>query len=434
MVTTFLTYISPLIPDTELKTVSTEGIDSSTSRQSQDRDISHLESFLAKHILDSTQGGMLTILLRMDESGVIQDMKKMTLEDNIFTLRNLVIKRPSQEYPPKSEGYQNSGPCSELTKTKIKAKLEGKDDAVRISEDDGNNSFLQKSKRQDEITEDSRTIPQTSETEIRNTFNREGEKTQYNTHLSDTSEMRDEIKEDYSEITNTFGTEGETTQDGTHISETSEMQDQTETQDQTEMQDQTETQDETESQDETEMQDQTEVQFQLQIKAPSHRQGYTTEDQKNISHREDGKERAKRQVSHRETSTTKDDTKISHIEDRKTQGQVSHRQSSTIEDNRMVSHREDRKQTAQPIDVSHRQSTSTENNRMVSDREDRKQTAQPIDVSHRRSTSTKNNRMVSDREDRKQRAQGRVSHGQGSTTEHNRKIANREDGKEAAQV
>ena len=48
----------PLIPDTELKTVSTEGIDSSTSRQSQDRDTSHLESFLAKHILDSMQGGM----------------------------------------------------------------------------------------------------------------------------------------------------------------------------------------------------------------------------------------------------------------------------------------------------------------------------------------------------------------------------------------
>ena len=100
-VTTFLTYISPLIPDTELKTVSTEGIDSSTSRQSQDRDTSHLETFLAKHILDSTQGGMLTVLLRMDESGVIQDMKKITLEDNIFTLRNIVIKKPSQEYPPK---------------------------------------------------------------------------------------------------------------------------------------------------------------------------------------------------------------------------------------------------------------------------------------------------------------------------------------------
>ena len=46
-VTTFLTYISPLIPDTQLKTVSTEGIDSSASRQSQDRETSHLERFLA---------------------------------------------------------------------------------------------------------------------------------------------------------------------------------------------------------------------------------------------------------------------------------------------------------------------------------------------------------------------------------------------------
>ena len=201
-VTTFLTFVSPLIPDTELKKVTTEGIDSSTSRQSQDRDTSHLETFLAKHILDSTQGGMLTVLLRMDESGVIQDMKKITLEDNIFTLRNLVINKPSQEYPPRSEGHQSTtGPCSELTKTKLKAKLEGKDAAIMISEDDGNNSFLQKSEGQDEITEDSRTIPQTSEkdettedntdifeTEITNTFYREGQQTQDNTHLSETSE------------------------------------------------------------------------------------------------------------------------------------------------------------------------------------------------------------------------------------------------------
>ena len=297
-ITTFLTYISPLIPDTQLKT---EGIDSSTSRQSQDRETSHLERFLAKHILDSTQGGMLTVLLRMDESEVLHDMKKITLEDNIFTLRNLVIKKPRQEYAPKSEGHQNTtGPCSELTKTKLKEKLEGKDAAIMISEDDGNNSFLQKLEGQDEITEDSRNIPQTSEkdettedntdileTEIMNTFYREGQQTQDNTHLSETSEMRDEIKEDYTEITNTFGTEGETTQDGTHISETSEMKDQTE------MQDQTETQDQTGTQDQTEMQDQTEIQFQLQIKDPSHRQCYTTEDQTNISHREDGKETAK---------------------------------------------------------------------------------------------------------------------------------------------
>ena len=183
-VTTFLTYISPLIADTQLKTVSTECIDSSISRQSQDRDSSHLERFLAKHILDSTQGGMLTVLLRMDESGVLHDMKKITLEDNIFTLRNLVIKKPSQEYPLKSEGHHNTtGPCLELTKTKLKEKL-------------------QKSDGQDEITEDSRNIPQTSQkdqttedntdifdTEIRNKFHRQGEETQDNTHLSDTSEM-----------------------------------------------------------------------------------------------------------------------------------------------------------------------------------------------------------------------------------------------------
>ena len=145
-VTTFLTYISPLIADTQLKTVSTEFIDSSTSRQSQDTEPSQLEKYLAKHILDSTQRGMSTVLLRMDESGVLHDMKKITLEENIFSLRNLVIKKPSQEYPLKSEGHQNTTrPCSELTRTKLKERLEGKDADIVISEDDGNNSFLQKS-------------------------------------------------------------------------------------------------------------------------------------------------------------------------------------------------------------------------------------------------------------------------------------------------
>ena len=227
-ITTFLTYISPLSPDTQLKTVSTECIDPSTSRQSQDKDPSHLEKFLAKHILESTQGGMLTVLLRMDESGVLHDMKKMTLEDNIFTLRNLVIKRPSQEYPLKSEGHQNTtGPCSELTKTKLKERLKGKDAAIIISEDDGNNSFLQKSEGQDETTENSRNIPETShkdETTEDNTdmFDTEGQQTQDNTHISETSERPDETNEDYTEIRKEFGTKGETIQEGTHLSDTSE--------------------------------------------------------------------------------------------------------------------------------------------------------------------------------------------------------------------
>ena len=277
-ITTFLTYISPLSSDTQLKTVSTEGIDSSTSTQSQDTDPSQVEKYLAKHILDSNQGGMLSVLLRMDESGVLHDMKKITLEDNIFTLRNLVIKKASQEYPLKSKGHQKTtGPCSELTKTKLKERLEGKDAAILISEDDGNNSFLQKSEGQDETTENSRNIPETShkdETTEDNTdlFDTEGQQTQENTHLSDTSETRDEIKEDYTGNSNTFGTEGETTQDGTHISETSEMQHQIETQDQ------------------TETQDDTEIKFQIQIQDPSRRQGSTTEDQTKISHREDTKQ------------------------------------------------------------------------------------------------------------------------------------------------
>ena len=346
-ITTFLTYISPLSSDTQLKTVSTEGIDSSTSTQSQDTDPSQVEKYLAKHILDSNQGGMLSVLLRMDESGVLHDMKKITLEDNIFTLRNLVIKKASQEYPLKSKGHQNTtSPCSELTRMKLKERLEGKDADIVISEDDGNNSFLQKS-GQDETTQNSRNIPEKSpkdETtednkDMFDTFHTEGQETQDNTHLSETSEMRDEIKEDY--------TEGETTQDGTHISETSEMQDQTETQDQTEKQDQREKQDETETQEEREMQeqretqdqtemqeeretqdqretqDETEIQFKLQIKDPSHMEGSTTEDQTNISHREDQKEKAQGQdPSHRPGSTTENQTNISHREDEKKQHKV----------------------------------------------------------------------------------------------------------------
>ena len=219
---------------------------------------------MAKHILDSTQGGMSTVLLRMDESGVLHDMKKITLEENIFSLRNLVIKKPSQDYPLKSEGHQNTTrPCSELTRMKLKESLEGKDADIVISEDDGNNSFLQKS-GQDETTQNSRNIPEKSpkddttedNTDMLDTFHTEGQETQDNTHLSETSEMRDEIKEDY--------TEGETTQDRAQISETSEMQDQTETQDQTEKQDQRETQDETEMQEEREMQEQRERQDQTE--------------------------------------------------------------------------------------------------------------------------------------------------------------------------
>ena len=70
-VTTFLTYISPLIPNTQLKTVLTGGIDSSTSRPLQDSDPFYLEKFLIKHILNSNQGAMSAVIFRMDGSGVL---------------------------------------------------------------------------------------------------------------------------------------------------------------------------------------------------------------------------------------------------------------------------------------------------------------------------------------------------------------------------
>ena len=69
----------------------------------------------------------------------------------------MVIKKETQECPLKSEAHQNtSGPSSEVTKTKLKERLEGKDTAVIFSEDDDNNSFLHKSKGQDETTENTR--------------------------------------------------------------------------------------------------------------------------------------------------------------------------------------------------------------------------------------------------------------------------------------
>ena len=62
-VTTFFTYISPLIRDTHLKTVAIEVVDSSTSRPLQDTDASHLEKFWVKHILHRNEGAMSAVLV-----------------------------------------------------------------------------------------------------------------------------------------------------------------------------------------------------------------------------------------------------------------------------------------------------------------------------------------------------------------------------------
>ena len=97
----------------------------------------------------------------MDGSGFLHDIKKIIPEENLFTLRNFVIKKQSEESPLKSEGHQNTT-SPELTKIKLKERLQGKDAAVIISEDGGNNSFLQKSEGQDETTENSSNIPETS--------------------------------------------------------------------------------------------------------------------------------------------------------------------------------------------------------------------------------------------------------------------------------
>ena len=53
------------------------------------------------------------------------------------------------------------------TRTKLKERLEGKDAAIVISEDGGKNSFLQKSEGQDETTQNSRRIHETSDKDQR---------------------------------------------------------------------------------------------------------------------------------------------------------------------------------------------------------------------------------------------------------------------------
>ena len=70
-VTTFFTYIFPWIPDTHLKTVSTEGIGSSTSRPLQDTYLFYLEKFLIKHVLNSNEGAMSALIVRMDGNGIL---------------------------------------------------------------------------------------------------------------------------------------------------------------------------------------------------------------------------------------------------------------------------------------------------------------------------------------------------------------------------
>ena len=63
-------YISPLIPETQLKTVWTEGIDSSTSRPLQDIDPFYLEKFFIKHVLNTNEGAMSAVIVTMNGSGV----------------------------------------------------------------------------------------------------------------------------------------------------------------------------------------------------------------------------------------------------------------------------------------------------------------------------------------------------------------------------
>ena len=294
---------------------------------------------------------------------------------------------------------------------------------------------MQKSEGQDETTENSRNIPETShknETTEDNTdmFDTEGQQTQDNTHISETSERPDETNQHYTEITKKFGTKGETIQEGTHLSDTSETRDEMKedytgnsntfgTEEET-TQDGTHISDTSEMQHQTETQDDTEIQFEIQIQDPSCRQGSTTEDQTNISHREDRKETAQsKDPSESQGSTTEDHTKICLREDtnKTAQRQVSHREASSTEHNRKIANRQDGKEASQGR-VSQGEGSSTEKNRMVLDREDGEEKAQER-LSYRQGSTIENNREIANRKNEKEAGQGRVSHRQGSTTEDN---------------
>ena len=95
--------------------------------------------------------------------GFLMTWRKLPWKKRFSLWQILVIKKEIQECPLKSEAHQNtSGPSSEVTKTKLKERLEGKDVAVIISEDDDNNSFLHKSEGQDETTENTRKFTESS--------------------------------------------------------------------------------------------------------------------------------------------------------------------------------------------------------------------------------------------------------------------------------
>ena len=53
----------------------------------------------------------------MDNTGVLDNMKKITSQDNIFTLRSFILQTQTEEYFTIIEGhkYPTTSPFSELT-------------------------------------------------------------------------------------------------------------------------------------------------------------------------------------------------------------------------------------------------------------------------------------------------------------------------------
>ena len=290
-VTTFLTYICHLIPDTQLKTVSIEGVYSSASRPLQDTDASHLEKFLVKHILQRNKGAMSAVLIRMDGSGDLHMSWLKFMPSTLHTRTTGGIKM----VVPLSRGF-----------------------------------LLPLCERQDQTTEEKRHIPETSESL--------DETTEDNTDISKTSQKQDQTTEEKRHIPKTSESLDETTEDNRMVSD---REDHKQT-----AQGQVSHRQASKTEDNRMVSDREDRKETAQGRVYQG-QGSTAQDNRKIANREDRKQKAQGQVSHRQASTAEDKRKISHREDPKetVQGQLCDRQFPTTRDRKIdIAQRRKRKE------------------------------------------------------------------------------------------
>ena len=266
----------------------------------------------------------MNILLRMDDAVLLDDMKKIPLQNIIFSLRISMLQMQTEElfclHARESLFHQTQNLNWNMKQYK-----------KRIWNNKNKKPISETLERQNQTAEEKR-------------------------HIPETSEILDETTEDNTDISKTCHRQGSTTEDNRKISHKEDRKETIQGQDPSHTQCST-------------MEDNTKISHReyrkeiAQGQDPFYRQGSTTKDKSMVSDREDEKETAhplQGWVSQGQGSTTKDNRKIANREDRKQtdQGQVSHRQGSTAEYNRNISRREGQKATAQG-QLSHRQGSST---------------------------------------------------------------------------